>query len=90
MSCGGGLKIRTRLCNSPKPAYGGADCSRLGPDSESSSCSTHECPGMTYKIGHIIFLFSVDNSKMHWVILKKSTNNTKLTLKFISSRIATT
>ena len=45
VSCGGGLKTRSRLCDNPEPAFGGKDCSQLGPETESSRCNTHECPG---------------------------------------------
>ena len=41
-TCGGGTKRRTRRCNNPTPAYGGADCS--GAASETSSCNTDHCP----------------------------------------------
>eukprot|EP00112_Aurelia_sp_Birch-Aquarium-sp1_P003667 Seg1413.5 transcript_id=Seg1413.5/GoldUCD/mRNA.D3Y31 product=Hemicentin-1 protein_id=Seg1413.5/GoldUCD/D3Y31 len=40
--CGGGFKFRKRLCNNPKPANGGKQCS--GPSSESVACNTHKCP----------------------------------------------
>ena len=43
--CGGGEKTRRRHCDDPKPAFGGNDCSALGPDTESAQCNTHECPG---------------------------------------------
>eukprot|EP00795_Rhopilema_esculentum_P001012 gene1012-15336_t len=45
VTCGGGVKTRRRLCDDPKPAFGGNDCSALGPDTESAQCNTHECPG---------------------------------------------
>ena len=42
-ACGtSGTQTRTRVCNNPAPAYGGADCSGL--PSESISCSTAACP----------------------------------------------
>ena len=40
VSCGGGTQTRT--CNNPAPADGGADCSALGPDTQ--SCNIQACP----------------------------------------------
>ena len=44
-SCGGGNQRRTRKCTNPKPAFGGKDCSKLGPAEESQTCETRDCPG---------------------------------------------
>ena len=41
-SCGGGLKARQRLCDSPAPAHGGADCQ--GDHSQERQCNTQPCP----------------------------------------------
>ena len=41
--CGGGTQTRTKLCNNPAPAHGGADCE--GEDYETQECNTQECPG---------------------------------------------
>ncbi|XP_078378572.1 coadhesin-like [Oculina patagonica] len=43
-SCGSGLKIRKRSCNSPEPKNGGKDCSGLGPAMESEACNSFPCP----------------------------------------------
>ncbi|MBI2105484.1 putative Ig domain-containing protein, partial [Candidatus Woesearchaeota archaeon] len=40
-SCGGGTQSRTRTCNNPAPACGGAECS--GPSYETQSCNTQTC-----------------------------------------------
>lgn len=40
--CGGGTQDRTRTCDNPPPANGGADC--VGDDIESSVCNEQACP----------------------------------------------
>lgn len=42
-SCGRGVKIRKRSCNSPKPMNGGKDCSGLGPAIEYEACNSFPC-----------------------------------------------
>ena len=43
-SCGEGRVMRTRLCNSPYPVYGGKSC--VGDSKESKSCIIKDCkPG---------------------------------------------
>ena len=42
-TCGGGVFMRGRLCNSPKPAGGGKDC--VGSSHETATCNTDPCPG---------------------------------------------
>ena len=37
----GSVKLRTRMCDSPKPLYGGLDCA--GDDTEYKNCSVDEC-----------------------------------------------
>ena len=44
LSCGGGKKNRRRTCTSPRPQYGGRNCSGLGPYQEVADCNTHPCP----------------------------------------------
>ncbi|XP_022785365.1 A disintegrin and metalloproteinase with thrombospondin motifs adt-1-like isoform X2 [Stylophora pistillata] len=41
-TCGGGLKYRTRSCNSPPPSNGGKSCP--GPSREAMDCNTNACP----------------------------------------------
>jgi len=50
-TCGSGLKQKTRKCDQPTPAHGGADCE--GPASHSVQCNTQPCLGSTdcvYKV----------------------------------------
>ena len=46
-TCGIGVKIRSRLCNSPPPRKGGKACSRLGKPYETVECDEGECPERT-------------------------------------------
>ncbi|XP_012721722.2 A disintegrin and metalloproteinase with thrombospondin motifs 13 isoform X1 [Fundulus heteroclitus] len=40
-TCGGGVTLRTRECNNPRPAFGGNDCE--GPDIEAELCNQQPC-----------------------------------------------
>ena len=44
ISCGVGTKTRKRVCNHPIPDYGGRNCSKLGPSSQTVECNTRPCP----------------------------------------------
>ena len=44
VSCGGGKITRTRVCDSPAPAYSGKPCS--GKALEETTCGTCHCPGI--------------------------------------------
>ena len=44
-SCGVGQQSRSRTCTNPPPGPGGADCSSLGPNSETKQCNIANCPG---------------------------------------------
>jgi len=58
LTCGGGSQSRSRLCNSPAPANGGAACA--GSSTEAQTCNTQGCP-----VGEIF------KAKMfHWYLLK--------------------
>uniref|UniRef100_A0A8C6KQZ6 Thrombospondin-2 n=1 Tax=Nothobranchius furzeri TaxID=105023 RepID=A0A8C6KQZ6_NOTFU len=41
-TCGGGVKSRSRECNSPRPQYGGKKC--IGEPNDSDSCNKEDCP----------------------------------------------
>ena len=41
--CGTGIQGRTRACDTPEPAHGGADCDGL--DTETQACNVDPCPG---------------------------------------------
>ena len=56
VTCGGGKKIRTRLCNNPAPSDGGADCLlsdgsglRNKIESEKAICNTNKCKGKVFQ-----------------------------------------
>ena len=52
--CKGGTETRRRLCDSPAPAHGGADCQ--GDESEERPCNTHYCvPGKQENIWYLFF-----------------------------------
>ncbi|XP_069787458.1 A disintegrin and metalloproteinase with thrombospondin motifs 13 isoform X2 [Narcine bancroftii] len=42
-SCGGGVTLRQRYCNNPRPAFGGHKCK--GTDMEAEMCNTEPCQG---------------------------------------------
>ena len=44
-TCGGGVRISFRVCNSPEPRNGGAFC--LGQRQRYESCQVHRCPDST-------------------------------------------
>ena len=46
--CDGGLHSRSRECNDPAPANGGADCQ--GAAAETQLCNEQACPGEVYII----------------------------------------
>ena len=45
MTCGGGVRNRSRTCTSPPPANGGQSCieQNLGPAEEVEECNTQNC-----------------------------------------------
>ncbi|KAG8449722.1 hypothetical protein GDO86_016386 [Hymenochirus boettgeri] len=42
VTCGGGAQKRERLCNNPKPQYGGKEC--IGEFADTRLCNKHDCP----------------------------------------------
>ena len=49
VSCGGGVRNRTRNCDNPVPSDAGKDC--INNDSEQGACYTQNCP--IRKFAHI-------------------------------------
>lgn len=43
VTCGGGIQERSRVCNSPPPDFGGADC--IGDSTETQDCGIDPCIG---------------------------------------------
>lgn len=44
VTCGGGVRERTRECSNPAPENNGIDCEKLGPAKESDICNNEACP----------------------------------------------
>ena len=44
--CGGGTKTRSRRCDNPSPANGGANC--VGSANDEQKCNENKCPGMMF------------------------------------------
>ena len=44
VTCGGGVRERTRECTNPAPENNGKDCEELGPAKESEICNSEACP----------------------------------------------
>lgn len=53
VTCGGGIRERSRLCNSPEPQYGGKPC--VGDIKQHDMCNKKDCP-----IGwYLVILYSL-------------------------------
>ena len=48
--CGGGTKTRSRNCDNPAPAFGGATCA--GSANDQQKCNEDKCPGTTFLFPH--------------------------------------
>ena len=46
MTCGSGIRNRSRTCDNPAPAYGGQNCT--GNEFNTSACDSNECDGKNY------------------------------------------
>ena len=43
VTCGGGIRSRTRLCNNSSPSDGGQPC--VGSSTQTERCNVQNCPG---------------------------------------------
>ena len=57
VTCGTGTRTKTRTCDNPAPAHGGAQC--IGSSDETEACQEVDCPGLCRLI--IINIFSLLN-----------------------------
>ena len=74
-TCGEGVKMRSRICNSPTPRKGGKNCASLGSTYETASCNEAECPIGTSKIAfplHYLVLICFIHQTRLFVILPSS------------------
>ena len=56
VTCGSGLRERTRSCDNPKPSNGGADC--VGEALESEACNKEKCrAGLCFSISSLFLIF---------------------------------
>ena len=50
-TCGGGEKVKRRICNKPAPNHGGLSCP--GPNSTKSDCNTNQCPSKIFMFNKV-------------------------------------
>ena len=75
-SCGGGTKIRTKLCDNPFPQFGGKEC--LGPATELSLCNSDRCPGNLLRI--------ICKGLVNTKFMNRTTTNESILLYFFGLR----
>lgn len=58
VTCGGGIRERSRLCNSPEPQYGGKPC--VGDTKQHDMCNKRDCPiGWYLIISYLVCLLII-------------------------------
>ena len=67
VTCGGGVKHRSRTCTNPPPENGGKHCDQLGPEKESQVCNTEACRKCHFREYHFTrsYLYFFKHSKTH-------------------------
>ena len=53
VTCGSGMKSRSRSCNNPAPVGGGSDC--VGSSTSSTTCTLPACPSTNYNRVFLLF-----------------------------------
>ena len=85
VTCGGGIRERSRLCNSPEPQYGGKPC--VGDTKQHDMCNKKDCPvGWYLVILHSVWIIIVAVISLVGrceLTLQKSTNYTLVSGKHI-------
>ena len=61
LTCGKGIKKRSRTCTNPPPANGGLDC--VGPAEQTSECNDRDCPGNILSLAdkRVHFRYTIDS-----------------------------
>ena len=57
VTCGNGTQVRTRLCDTPPPQYGGAYC--VGSNSSTLTCTKTKCPA----VGNYYIFLQIENAE---------------------------
>lgn len=71
VTCGEGIRMRTRTCNNPPPGVGGLDC--IGPANATERCSERICEGKLNFIFSILssilrLLYEIMSFKRNWSV----------------------
>ena len=56
-SCGNGTQYRYRTCTEPARAFGGDNCTVIGPANDQQDCNTQPCPGESFVIVDGVLVF---------------------------------